>query len=120
MSDRERLFDGLVRRSLIPRGFRPTSDEEIEAMIDGLKGGEIPEEKLQRMLGKIRGDVPMSWEEPEDSLAEQPAESKEASELAAMYRGEGDELSPELEEKLREFEKRAAEKPAEDDEPDGE
>ena len=40
MSDRQKgsdeLFDGLVRRAIVPRSFRPTNYQEIQAMLNGL------------------------------------------------------------------------------------
>ena len=113
------LFDGLVQRSLVPRGFRPETDEEIEAMLEGLGSGEVPQDKLQRMLGKIQGDTPMAWEVVAEETASWKSETSEAKELAEMYRSKGEELPPELEAKLREMEQKASELPEEEDEENG-
>jgi len=114
----DRLFDALVRRAIVPKGYRPKSDEEIETMLGALGPSQVSDEKLERMLGNIKGLIPMSWESEESKSPSWQANSAEAQELAAMYRAQGEELPPELEEKLREMEKRAAEPPDEDD--DGE
>lgn len=50
----DRVFDGLIHRSIVPKGFRPETDAEIEAMLESLGSGEISDEKRRRMLAKIR------------------------------------------------------------------
>ena len=115
----DHVFDGLVHRSIVPMGFRPETDAEIEAMLEGLGSGELSDEKRRRMLAKIRGDMPMSWDESEsDPAGKWQATSAEEREFAEMFRSEGDDLPPELEEKLREMEQRAAEPPDEDEDHD--
>ena len=115
----EELFDGLVQRSLIPRGFRPETDEEIEAMLEGLGGGEVSQDKLQRMLGKIQGSTPMAWEVVAEESDSWQSDTAEAKELAEMYRAKGEKLPSELEAKLREMEEKASGLPDEEDETDG-
>ena len=115
----EEFFDGLVERSLVPRGFRPETDEEIEAMLGGLGGGEISQDKLQRMLGKIQGCTPMAWEVVAEESDSWQSDSAEAKELAEMYRAKGEKLPSELEAKLREMEEKASGLPDEDDDSDG-
>ena len=115
----EEIFDGLVQRSLVPRGFRPETDEEIEAMLEGLGSGEVSQDKLQRMLGKIQGSTPMAWEVVAEESNSWQSDSAEAKELAEMYREKGEELPPELEAKLREMEEKASGLPDEEDDTDG-
>ena len=115
----DRLLDELVQRSLVPRGFRPESDEEIFTMLEGLGSGEVSEDKLSRMLGKIRGDSPMAWEAVSEESESWQSDTAEAKELAEMFREKGEDLSPEQESKLREMEKRASELPDEEEDPDG-
>jgi len=115
----DRILDGLVRRTIVPKGFRPETDAEIEAMLDGLGQGEMPDDKLQRMLGKINGQIPMSWERDDEVSPYRDCDTAEARELAEMFRAKGEELPPELQEKLREMEERAAEYPDEEEDTDG-
>ena len=112
--DKDRLFDGLVERAIVPRGFRPETDEEIEAMLDSLGHVEIAEDKLHRMIDKIEGNSPMSWDVVENQDPVGISDSAEARELAEMYRAKGEEIPRDLEERLREMEKRASELPHED------
>jgi len=115
----DRVFDGLVRRAIVPRGFRPQSDAEIESMLDAIGPGDMSDAKLQRMLGKTHGRIPLSWEKEEPEASSWQPNTAEARELAEMFRARGDELPPELEEKLREMEARAAEFPDEEEDADG-
>ena len=80
----------------------------------------MPLDKYNRMLAKINKEEPLAWEKAdEEPSAKWESESKEASELAAMYCSEGDEeLSPELKEKLAELEKRVAQPPDEEENSD--
>lgn len=115
----DRLIDGLVHRSLVSRGFRPETDEEIDAMLEGLGSGEIPQDKLARMLGKIEGTTSMAWDFVEEEPSQWDSDSAEATELAEMFRAKGEPLPPELEAKLREMEEKASEPPADDEDCDG-
>lgn len=111
----DRFFDELIRRAIVPRGFRPQNDQEIETMLDALGAGNMSDEKYQRMLGKVHGEIPLSWETDEAEAVSLESESMEARELAEMFRAKGEELPPELEKKLRELEERAAELPDEEE-----
>jgi len=111
----DRAFDDLVFRALVPKGFRPKTDAEIEQVLDGLGQVEISQSKLERMLAKIKGTIPMAWEEPDDPATDCEADSADARELAQLYRARGEVVPPEIEAKLRELEQRAA-KPKPQDE----
>tara|TARA_R110002049_G_scaffold276108_1_gene454252 strand:- start:3069 stop:3443 length:375 start_codon:yes stop_codon:yes gene_type:complete len=111
----DRLFDALVYRAIVPKGFRPQNNEQIEEMLDALGSEELSSEKLQRMLGKIHGQIPMTWETEDSDPTENLTDSAETHELVEMFRARGEELPPELEEKLREMEKRAAKHPNEEE-----
>jgi hypothetical protein len=105
----EQPSDDLVFRALVPKGFRPTTDTEIEQMLDGLGPAEISQSKLQRMLGKIKGTIPKAWEETLEATVRCEADSADARELAELYRARGEIVPPEIQAKLRELEKRASE-----------
>lgn len=104
----EKLFDKLVRRSLIPKGFRPESDEDIDAMFDALGQSELSESKRNRMLRKICGEEPMSWNLKQDSNPVHVDSTTDIQEMVEMFRSKGEEVPPDLEEKLRELEQQAA------------
>ena len=111
----DRRIAMLVRQAIVPVGFRPQSDREIEDMLEGLGPEEISDIKLQRMLDKIHGPGYLKSEFDEGSQVTKQAETSEFRELAEMFRAQGDELPPELEEQIREMERRAAEPPSDDD-----
>lgn len=112
------LFHGLLRHSLVAPGFRATNDVDEDAALEAL--GDIPVSPAQhsRMFKKIAGEVPC-FNAEEDTNCDKAAETSTLnSELAAMFRlGEGETISEELEQRLRELEKEAMEfEPDEDDE----
>jgi hypothetical protein len=114
--DEDKMFDKLVRRSLVPKGYRPDSDQDIEAMFDALGGAELSESKHGRMLRKIRGEEPMIWDQEQDSPPVDIESAADVREMVEMFRSKGEEVPPELEEKLRELEQQAAEEYDEEDE----
>jgi len=103
-SDKE--LNSLIFKAIVPRGLRPTSRQDIEAMLDALGGEEISEDKLQRMLRKVRGEEPIGFCDLEslDSLEDLTARQKE---LVAFYRAQGKQLPPDIQAKLNEIRKRA-------------
>ncbi|QDV26037.1 hypothetical protein [Aureliella helgolandensis] len=107
-SNKDRLVLSLVNKVITPRGYRPESDEEIDAMLEGLGTEPLPKDKLERMLAKIRGDLPTVCDPSLQAEFDLSKESSEAHELAAMYRAQGKAIPPELAEKLRRMEERAA------------
>lgn len=117
--DEDTMFDKLVRRSLVPKGFRPESDQDIEAMFDALGESEFSESKRDRMLRKIRGEEPMIWEQVHDSTTVDVESASDIREMVEMFRSKGEEVPPELDEKLRELEQRAAEEADENDDEGG-
>ena len=115
----DKLFDKLVHRSLVPVGYRPRTDADIEAMLDAIGGEPLAEEQYERMLCKIRGEEPVGVEREQIHPTSPLKETEEERELAAMYRAEGEELPPEIQEKLKKLEEEAA-KPADEDDAEDE
>lgn len=112
----DKRLERLVRRAGVPRGFRPQSDAEIEKLLDTVGGEPYSKDKLARMLAKIRGDhLEARPSAPTPSASAAFASLSESErELAELYRAQGKPLPPELEAKLKEMERRAAEPPPED------
>jgi hypothetical protein len=112
-------FDQLIKAALVPKGHRPRTPEEVDRMLDLIDAPEVSDHKLQRMLRKINGEEPM-FVEP-DTQAPQPNSGELTAaerELVALYRSQGKDLPPEIQEKLRVMEERAS-RPPDDEEPDG-
>lgn len=103
-SDKE--LNSLIFKAIVPKGLRPTSQGDVEAMLDALGGEEPSEDKLERMLRKVRGVESVGfcdWESI-DSLEKLTVRQEE---LVAFYRARGKELPPDIQAKLDEIRKRA-------------
>lgn len=106
-SNSEKKILSLVRKSTVPKGYRPETDDEIDAMLDGIGPSPIADDKLSRVLRKFSGDEPIfPMETFCESLAD--AECEEAMELAAMYKSQGKPIPEGLVAKLRRMEERAS------------
>ena len=103
----DRDLRSLIFKAIVPKGFRPTTSKDIEAMLDGMGGERMPEDRLQRMLRKVRGEKPIgvSHNVSEATYAEL---SRQQEELVALYRARGREIPPDVLAKLEEMRKRAA------------
>lgn len=111
------FMDGLFRRALVPKGFRPRSEEGIDEVLRALGQVDVSDEERQRVVEKILGLRPhnKSSEANSDCPPEQMASLSE--ELVEMFRGEGEDVPPEIAERLKQLEDQAAQEP-EDDEVD--
>lgn len=106
----------LIYKAIVPKGLRPESQEEIEAMLDTIGGEPLPEDKFMRMMRKIKGEEPVGVmpDESDIFLLEEKLTSHER-ELLAHYRTRGEAIPPEIRQKLDEMRKRALGKQDKDD-----
>jgi hypothetical protein len=104
----QRLMD-LIAEALIPRGFQPQSDDEIEALLDAMDGEPLSEEEIKRILAKARGKMPIGERNVASVEPIEYALSESEKELVALYRSQGKELPPEIQKKLEELRKKAKE-----------
>lgn len=99
--------DALLRRALVPKGFRPAKIADIEKMLDVIDDEPISEEKVQRMLRKVNGQEPI-FPERQTQTREMPTELNESERaLCAMYRSRNKPLPPDLAAKIKAMEERA-------------
>lgn len=113
-SEQNAMNDELIQRALIPPGLRPTTNDEIERMLDSIGGEAMSDGKLERMLRKVTGEEPIGVRQPRESSEPLRQLSPEQEEQVALYlRAEGKEIPPDIQEILDEIEKRAAEPPDE-------
>ena len=100
----------LIYKAHIPKGLRPETNEDIDAMLDAIGGNKYTDEKLQRMLQKITGQIPLHSES--DNLADNTYEemTEQESELLAMYRDGSEDISSDSQKILDEMRKRARKK----------
>ncbi len=117
-SKEDRVLSDLVMSAVVPDGYRPQSDKEIERMLDSLGSQPISAEKRDRMLGKALGRISKRWEDEHDRQSRSVVDSNESRELAEMHREKGEDLPPQLEERLRQMEERASEPPGDEDDSD--
>lgn len=110
----------LVFKAIVPKGLRPDTPEEIDAMLDALGGDSLLEDDVQRMLRKIRGEETLG-----DPTAQRDRECCDdaAVEMTdaerALYRNRNEDIPPEVEELLQDLENEALED-GEEDEDDSE
>lgn len=109
------FMDGLFRRALVPKGFRPRTEEGIDEVIRALGQVEVSGEERQRVIEKILGLRPYNKaSETEPDCAPEQMDSR-SNELVEMFRGEGDDVPPEIAERLKQLENEAAQEPDDDE-----
>lgn len=47
----------LVYKAHVPKGLRPETNEDIDAMLDAIGGDKYTDKKVQRMMQKIKGQI---------------------------------------------------------------
>ncbi len=103
--------DALLRRALVPKGYRPTTAADIDKLLDTIGEEPMSEEKKQRMLRKINGQEPVF----PDRLSTPPLSAVEITEeerkLVALHRAQSKPLPSDLAAKVEAMEQRAAKKP---------
>lgn len=103
--------DALLRRALVPKGYRPTKGSDIDRLLDAMGTAPMDQETKERMLRKINGTeatFPDRSSSP-SVLASELTETEK--ELVAMYRARNKELPPDLAAKVKAMEARAAQWP---------
>lgn len=111
----DRRLSKLLYNALIPRGFRPKTNEEIEAMLETIGGEPLSDEKRERMLRKIRGEEPIGVREKQVVNIETQALTEEQKELVELWRNKSEEIPPDIQAILDDMEKRAADKEEDED-----
>ena len=104
--------DALLRRALVPKGYRPTKPADIDKLLDMVGDEPMTDEQKERMLRKINGQAPMF---PDRSAPSAPLLTTELTEtereLAAMYKAQNKPLPPDLAAKVKAMEQRASKRP---------
>jgi len=100
----------LLFKAIVPKGLRPETPEEIDAMLDAI-GGETPSENaVQRMLRKIRGEEPLGNPQENIDLGPSGVEAMDLSDAElALYRNQNDDVPPEIDQLLQDMEHEALE-----------
>jgi hypothetical protein len=53
----DKFINKLIYNASVPKGLRPESLEDIDAMLDALGGQEYAVDKFERMMKKIKGEA---------------------------------------------------------------
>lgn len=105
--DSDSVFARLVRRAIVPKGLRPRSDDQIADMLDTIGGVPVDADKLARVLQKINGTERLGPAPSKVIPCPMPAATSTEAELVALHRAQGQSLPPDVEEKIRELERKA-------------
>lgn len=103
-----------LHRLLVPRGFRPQADEDIEKALDAFDDGPLDSDIVVRILIKAKSGIQRSDDSAtfDDKPIEEGADSEE---LLALHRSEGDAESDEVKKKLEKYRQQAKEKNLDDE-----
>lgn len=106
----DQIFQDLIAKALIPLGFRPTNDADIEALLDTITCEQMSEDTVERILSKAKGEIAIGQRQQLSSEEDQLTFTEKERELLALHRSQGKDLSPEVLKKLEELRKKAREK----------
>jgi hypothetical protein len=115
--DSDKRLRTKIERAFVPADLCATDPDAIEALLDAAKAEPFPEGKVSRMLGKLKGDIPLGEhekeEESEDPVWTESELTEDEEALVALHRNGGAQLPPEIQEKLRRLREQAKSEPAE-------
>ena len=103
--------DAMLRRALVPKGYRPTKLADIDKMLDAIGEQPIEEAKFQRMLRKINGQEPVFPERTALAPAIPDQLTAEEQDVYALCRSKNKPLPPDLAARVKALEEKAAKKP---------
>jgi hypothetical protein len=115
--DSDKRLRAKIERAFLPADLCTTDPTSIEALLDAAKAEPFPQEKVERMLKKLKGDVPLGErkqeEEEEGPVWTESELTEEEEALVALHRNSGGELPPAIQEKLRRLREQARSEPME-------
>lgn len=114
MANNKNMKDYL-HRMLVPPGFRPQSEEDIEKVLDAFDEGPLDSEIVERVLGKSKGEIQRSYDSVEFDTTGTVQDRAESEELLALHRSEGDVESDDVKKKLEEYRQHAKEQDVDDE-----
>lgn len=105
--ENQKQINKLIYNASVPKGLRPESKEDIDAMLDTIGGQEYSDDKFQRMMKKIKGEIPIRADHVKltESFNEEMTEHE--SKLVGMHRDGSKDISPDSQKKLDEMRNRA-------------
>jgi hypothetical protein len=108
--DSDKRLREKIEKAFVPADLCNRNPDAIEPLLDAAKAEAFSEDKIQRMLKKLKGEIPLGEREKEEEQSPVWTESElteEEDALVALHRNSGGELPPEVEEKLRRLREQA-------------
>jgi gas vesicle protein len=104
---RHKAINRSVHKACVPKGLRPETNTDIDAMLDAIGGDKYSDAKTLRMIQKIKGQIPLHTETSKitDNYYEEMTEQE--NKLLAMHRDGNEEISSDSQKILDEMRKRA-------------
>lgn len=104
-----------LHRMLVPPGFRPQSDEDIEKVLDAFDEGPLNSEIVERVLGKSKSEIRRCYDSANFDTTSTDQDGAESEELLALHRSEGDVESDDVKKKLEAYRQHAKEQDIDDE-----
>lgn len=104
--EHDRPIQDLIAKVFLSPDICSSDPVDIEAMLDAANGDPLDDEQVNRILKKAMGDLPIGRHEEEPGWCEH-VPSEQERELVALHRNEGDELPPDIAEKLQQLREKA-------------
>lgn len=105
-----------IEKAFVPADLCTTDPTAVEALLDAVKAEPFAEDKVQRMLKKLKGDLPIGKREQqqeEEPVWTEGEMTEEEEALVALHKNSSGELPPEIQEKLRRLREKARREPEE-------
>ncbi len=102
--------DMLLRRALVPKGYRPTKNSDIEKMLNTIDDAPIDHDKKARMLRKINSQEPMFQRPAKPIFTVDTKLTEQEREMVALHRAQNKPLPPDLAAKVKAMEQRTSAK----------
>src|SRR6266511_4272658 len=116
--DQDKPVRDLISRVYLSLDLYPSDPDAIEAMLDAVGGQALTGEQVERMLKKAKGELLIGEREIEEPFWSEEALTEDQRELVALHRNGGEELPPDVKEKLRKLRDAARSLPKEQDDGD--
>jgi hypothetical protein len=107
INDNDKKLYESIYKAIVPKGLRPESQKDIDAMLETIGGEVLSQDKFQRMLRKIKGEEPLGFEAQCKSSESAESLTSREEKLVVLYREQGKAIPPEIQKKLEDMRKRA-------------
>jgi hypothetical protein len=104
-----------IEKAFVPANLCTTDPAAIESLLDAAKAEPFAEDKVQQMLKKLKGDLPVGKREQQEDepVWTESGMTEEEEALVALHKNSSGELPPDIKEKLRRLREKARLEPEE-------